>query len=178
MKAVKTAFGIAVLLAGTQVQWVFIPKVVAFEPVVLSEQQISVENEMSGTTTPPAEKEATTGEISRSISVPSYSYNRFRYGYCTYYVASRFPVTWSGDAYLWPKNASQQGYRVDKEPEAGAILVTSENSYNTRSGHVAYIEAVTETTITITEMNFKAWNVVSSRTIQKDSRIIVAVIHR
>lgn len=42
----------------------------------------------------------------------------------------------SGNANLWPQNALVAGYRVDKIPEVGAIIVTKESSYGANTGHV------------------------------------------
>lgn len=41
-----------------------------------------------------------------------------------------------GNANQWPKNAKISGYIVNKTPEIGAIVVTSESSAGTASGHV------------------------------------------
>lgn len=104
---------------------------------------------------------------------------RFSAGYCTAYVASKFPVTWGGNASAWKNAAASQGYKVDRIPEAGAILQTREDSKNCRGcGHVAYIEAVVGDSIYITEQNYKGWGIVSSRVIPINSSLVLAVIHR
>lgn len=97
------------------------------------------------------------------VSEPDTSVNHnFPYGYCTYYVSQRRPVYWSGNAITWLGNARASGFATGDSPQAGAILVTSEGGY---TGHVAYIESVDGDQITISEMNYKGWGVVSSRTI-------------
>jgi surface antigen len=87
--------------------------------------------------------------------------NRFPFGWCTWYVASRRCVPWSGNAGAWPRNAQALGYRVGRTPIVGAILVTHESWW----GHVAYVEAVNGGTITVSEMNFVRWGKVSRRTL-------------
>lgn len=42
----------------------------------------------------------------------------------------------SGNANTWPTGAKAAGYRVDKKIEIGAILVTTESSAGTSTGHV------------------------------------------
>lgn len=44
----------------------------------------------------------------------------------------------SGSAYAWPSAAKKAGYTVDDKPAKGSIIVTSESSYGTHSGHVIY----------------------------------------
>lgn len=110
--------------------------------------------------------------------IASTSYNRFVYGYCTYYVAGKFPVTWSGNAIRWAANARTLGYRVDKIPVAGAILQTTENSLGSSLGHVTYIDRIENGIMYISEMNFVAFNYISYRQLPVNSPLIRAVIHR
>ena len=84
---------------------------------------------------------------------------RFPWGQCTWYVAQKRLVTWSGHAKYWLGNADAQGlsvcYGKSCEPKPGAIIATSESWY----GHVAYIEAVNGNYITISEMHgIPYWN--------------------
>ncbi len=102
----------------------------------------------------------------------------FDAGYCTAYVASKFPVTWRGDAIDWANNAKAQGYTVDLIPTTGAILQTNENSRGSTLGHVAYIESVSGGFIHITEQNYKGRGIISPRSIPVDSPLVRAVIHR
>lgn len=89
------------------------------------------------------------------------SYNRFPYGWCTYYVASRRNVPWSGNAGDWYWNARSMGYATGRTPAPGAIMVTGESGW----GHVAYVESVNGGSFTVSEMNYQGWGVVSRRTI-------------
>lgn len=100
--------------------------------------------------------------------------NRFPYGYCTYYVANKRTVTWRGNAGAWLYNARAQGYKTGKKPRAGAIVVTTEDA---RYGHVAYVESVGKNTITVTEMNYKGFAVVNTRTLSQNARVIRGYIY-
>lgn len=100
--------------------------------------------------------------------------NSFPYGYCTYYVANKRKVTWRGNAGAWLYNAKAQGYNTGKKPKAGAIVVTTEDA---RYGHVAYVESVGKDTITISEMNYKGYGVVNTRTLSQNARVIRGYIY-
>lgn len=100
--------------------------------------------------------------------------NSFPYGYCTYYVANKRRVTWRGNAGAWLYNARAQGYKTGKKPKAGSIVVTTEDA---RYGHVAYVESVGKNTITISEMNYKGWGVVNTRTLSQNARVIRGYIY-
>ena len=91
---------------------------------------------------------------------------RFPYGYCTYYVASRTYVPWNGHAKSWLTNARAYGFSTGSVPIAGSIVVTTENRWY---GHVAYVEAVHDNTITVSEMNYVGWGRKSVRTIPINS---------
>jgi LysM repeat protein len=91
-----------------------------------------------------------------------YVNNKFPWGWCTYYVATKRNVTWNGDAYYWYQNAIAQGYAVGSTPKVGAIMVTAESW----AGHVAYVEAVNpDGSWLVTEMNWVAFGVINDRLI-------------
>lgn len=69
---------------------------------------------------------------------------------CTWYVAQRRYIPWSGHAKTWIYKAPQYGFATGSAPKPGAIVQTRENGYY---GHVAYVEAVNHPYITISEMN-------------------------
>lgn len=75
--------------------------------------------------------------------------HRFPWGQCTWYVAQKRYIPWNGDAKTWLAKAPQYGFETGTEPKVGAIVSTRESIY----GHVAYVEAVDENTITISEMS-------------------------
>jgi N-acetylmuramoyl-L-alanine amidase len=88
-------------------------------------------------------------------------------GYCTYYVASRrrIPSNW-GNANSWYYNAQASGFSVGSTPVAGAVAWTGAGYY----GHVAYVESVSGSMVTVSEMNYNGnWNRVTSRTVPASS---------
>ena len=99
----------------------------------------------------------------------------FPFGYCTYYVSQRRDIPWSGNAITWLSGARAYGFATGDEPKVGAIIVTSEGGY---TGHVGMVDAVNEDgTITVSEMNYAGWGVVSSRTISASYGRILGYIY-
>ena len=98
----------------------------------------------------------------------------FPYGYCTYYVSQKRTVTWSGNASSWLAAAAADGKAIGDTPQPGAIMVTSEGG---RTGHVAYVEAVSGDSFTVSEMNYKGFGIVSSRTISDSAGFIRGYIY-
>jgi surface antigen len=100
-----------------------------------------------------------------------YANAKFTYGQCTWYVASRRNVPWTGDAWMWYGGAKAMGYPEGQVPEPGAIMVTWESLIY---GHVAYVEQVNaDGSFVISEMNFKGWNMIDERTLHvKDVPLI------
>lgn len=86
--------------------------------------------------------------------------NTYYYGYCTFYAKSRRPDLPNnlGNADTWVARAASQGLATGSTPRAGAI--------GQQGMHVVYVESVNGNgTVTISEMNFNGWGVVSSRTV-------------
>jgi LysM repeat protein len=79
--------------------------------------------------------------VSYSWSGPSYGYNGYDYGYCTWYVASviSVPDNW-GNASSWAYYAAQSGWNVSSNPRIGAIAQTPYAAGG--QGHVAIVQAV------------------------------------
>ncbi len=100
--------------------------------------------------------------------------NSFPYGYCTYYVAQKKNVTWRGNAGAWLYNAKAQGKKTGSKPKSGSIVVTTDDPYY---GHVAYVEKVKGDSIVISEMNYRGWGKVNTRTIPIKSRSIRGYIY-
>ena len=100
--------------------------------------------------------------------------HRFVFGQCTYYVASKVYVPWSGHAKSWLTNARAFGYETGKTPVVGSIMVTTENKWY---GHVALVEGVNGDKVTISEMNYVGWNRTSVRVLDLDSRVIRGYIY-
>ena len=120
---------------------------------------------------------AATSTVARPATtvVSDLSGHSFPYGYCTYYVSTQRSIPWSGNAGTWLNGARSAGFATGITPQAGAILVTSEGGY---TGHVAMVNSVNEDgTINITEMNYKGWGIVSSRTISGSAGFIKGYIY-
>ncbi len=100
--------------------------------------------------------------------------HRFPYGYCTWYVAQKRYVPWSGNAGTWLYKAKAMGYKTGRAPAVGSIMVTTENRFY---GHVALVEKVSGTTITVSEMNYTGWSKTSRRTLSSTSRAIKGFIY-
>ncbi len=99
--------------------------------------------------------------------------HKFPYGYCTWYVAQRRYVPWSGNAGTWLYHAKSMGYSTGKTPRPGAIIVTSESWW----GHVGIVEKVSGSNVTISEMNYNGWAKKDFRVLDARSRIIKGYIY-
>jgi LysM repeat protein len=104
-----------------------------------------------------------------------YANARFTYGQCTWYVASRRYVPWTGDAWMWWANARAMGFAEGQVPEPGAIMVTWESLIY---GHVAYVEQVNaDGSFVISEMNYKAWDVIDTRVLHTRDVPLIGFIY-
>src|SRR5262249_25164785 len=82
----------------------------------------------------------------------------FPFGQCTWYVATKVPIPWIGNAWQWYGAAQQAGWATGATPRPGAILVDWESRYY---GHVAYVEGVNaDGSFLISEMNYVGWGVI------------------
>jgi len=102
----------------------------------------------------------------------------FPYGQCTYYVATRRAVDWSGNAINWWRAAAGAKRPEGHVPIEGAIVVFNIGWV----GHVAYVEHVNlDGTFMISEMNYHAdgggWGRVDYRTISDLDSSIVGFIY-
>jgi hypothetical protein len=99
----------------------------------------------------------------------------FAFGWCTWYVSTRRFVPWMGNALEWYANAAAMGFPEGATPRAGAIMVTRESGL----GHVAYVESVDADGRgwTVSEMNFRAFGVVSTRHIVSGQVPLVGFIY-
>ncbi len=104
---------------------------------------------------------------------PAHSH-QFPWGQCTYYVALKRYIPWTGDAKNWLKNAVAFGYKTGKTPAVGSIVITTENR---RYGHSAYVEAIDGEKITISEMNFVGLGIKSVRILPTNSPVIRGYIY-
>jgi surface antigen len=99
--------------------------------------------------------------------------HKFPWGQCTWYVAQRRYIPWSGNAKTWIYKAAQYGFATGNEPKIGAIVQTRENSYY---GHVAYVEGIDGEYITVSEMHLGR-GIKKVRTLNKDDWRIIGYIY-
>ena len=88
--------------------------------------------------------------------------NPFSTGQCTWWAYKRWtellgyaPAVISGNAGGWYANSAAKGYSRGSTPAVGAIACWNDG-FGNDSGHVAIVEAVTDSSITVSEYN---WNV-------------------
>lgn len=125
---------------------------------------------------PPAPKPVVKPQPQVTTSaVTSFGNSSFPFGQCTYYVATRRNVTWSGNAWQWFGNAQAAGLATGQQPRAGAIMVSWESAI----GHVAYVEAVTpDGSFRVSEMNYGGYGShVTSRTIRVSDVPLIGFIY-
>jgi surface antigen/LysM repeat protein len=76
----------------------------------------------------------------------------YPFGQCTWYVNTRRPAPWGGNAWQWFGRAKAYGRPVGATPRVGSIMVTWESPY---WGHVAYVEQVyADGSWLVSEMNY------------------------
>jgi surface antigen len=81
----------------------------------------------------------------------------YPYGQCTYWVWSQRNVGNWNNASEWAWQARRDGWTVSSTPIVGAI--------GQRGNHVVYVESVSGNNVTVSEMNYQGWGVVSRRTV-------------
>ena len=100
--------------------------------------------------------------------------DHFPYGQCTWYVASRRPIPWDGNAGEWFDEAQALHWPTGQMPQPGAIMVTWESWY----GHVAYVEKVNpDGSWVVSEMNYKGWGEVDQRLIKPGKLPLIGFIY-
>jgi LysM repeat protein len=103
-------------------------------------------------------------KVTIGAPVGKYPATGFPWGWCTWYVATRRPVPWRGNAIDWYHNAAAMGYPEGSKPVVGAIMVTTESPIGL--GHVAYVEAVyPDGSWLVSEMHYVAFGVTDQRLI-------------
>lgn len=141
----------------------------AFQPVAPPAASGQTRAVQTGTGSRPVA--STTGPV--ALEPPSG--NHFAYGYCTWHVANKRFIPWYGNAIDWWPNAAAYGYAEGQVPRVGSVMVTRESIVY---GHVAYVESVNgDGSWTVSEMNYRAWNVVDMRTIHPGQVPLVGFIY-
>ncbi|HEY4027547.1 MAG TPA: CHAP domain-containing protein [Candidatus Dormibacteraeota bacterium] len=108
----------------------------------------------------------------RAGTVP---FNRFPFGQCTWYVASKVSIPWNGDAWTWYGSAQAAGWTVGSTPRVGAIMVTWESRI---FGHVSYVEAVNaDGSWIVSEMNYVGWGVIDQRMVKPGSVPLIGFVY-
>lgn len=104
--------------------------------------------------------------------------HRFVPGQCTWYVARKLCVPWTGHAKNWIGNAKKMGFEIGSEPRNGAIISLRETGWSARRyGHVAYVESFDENTVTFSEMNYLGSYKTSTRTFDRNDQKIIGYIY-
>jgi surface antigen/LysM repeat protein len=104
-----------------------------------------------------------------------YAVTRFPWGQCTFYVATKVPIPWLGNAYQWYAAAQAAGWPVGSTPRAGSIMVDWESRYY---GHVAYVEAIfADGSWEVSEMNYVGTGVVDHRIIRPGEVPLIGFIY-
>jgi len=98
--------------------------------------------------------------------------HQFPWGQCTWYIAQRRYIPWSGNANTWIYKAPQYGFATGNEPKLGAVMVTRESAY----GHVAYVEAINGGYVTVSEMSLGR-GIKTVRTLNEDDWRIIGYIY-
>ena len=108
--------------------------------------------------------------------------NRYAFGNCTWYAYERRAAmgmavgSFWGNGGSWGYSGAAAGYRVDKTPSYGAILVESGSP-----GHVAVVESVAaDGTVVVSEMNNSAYggfNIINNRTITAGQAALYTYVH-
>lgn len=94
--------------------------------------------------------------------------NAYSYGYCTWYAKQKRPdlPNQMGNAYSWVSSARALGIPTGSKPKAGAI--------GQRGNHVVYVEKVnSDGTITVSDMNYAGWGVVTTRKVAANSHYYI-----
>lgn len=113
------------------------------------------------------------GTPGKQVGPSTGSGHAFPYGYCTWYVAQKRNIPWSGNAGTWLYHAKSMGYATGRTPKVGSIMVSSESWW----GHVAIVQSVSGSSFTVSEMNVKGWGKVDYRTIDTSYRAIKGFIY-
>ncbi len=104
------------------------------------------------------------------------SYNGGYPGQCTWYVNYKRPglPNGMGNGGQYLANARAKGLSTGSVARPGSLIVTTENAYY---GHVAYVESVSGSRVTITEMNYAGPYIVTRRTLSTNDPVIKGYVY-
>ncbi len=144
----------------------------ASAPVRALEAQIAdIDNQLAGDNLPTVNGRSSCG-------------NQFAYGQCTWYVATRRCIPWSGNANQWFSNAAAMGYLEGHRPAVGAVVAFWPGGDGAGSvGHVGYVEqvgpdgGVPPGYFRLSEMNYGGWGFVNYRVLPNNSAGIQGFIY-
>ncbi|HEX5797727.1 MAG TPA: CHAP domain-containing protein [Candidatus Saccharimonadales bacterium] len=94
--------------------------------------------------------------------------NGYAYGYCTWYAKQKRPdlPNQMGNAISWVSSAQSMGIPTGSKPKVGAI--------GQRGNHVVYVEKINKDgTITVSDMNYGGWAVVTTRKVAANSHYYI-----
>lgn len=126
----------------------------------------------STTSTGYVDRGGTGGSVSnvRTSNARASAGNAYAFGNCTWYAYERRAQlgrgigSFWGNASTWAMNGAAAGFAVNKTPAPGAIMQNGGGYAG--YGHVAIVETVhPDGSITVSEMNYVGFNVVSNRTV-------------
>lgn len=137
------------------------------------------DNERPGYVAPRSLRNSGSSAVAISGPISISPGNGYAYGYCTYYAYNRRaelgrPIggNW-GNATSWAAYARAAGFRVDRTPEAGAVIQNGGGL-----GHVGVVEQVnSDGSILVSDMNYVGWNVISHRTLSASQAAGYNYIH-
>lgn len=103
-------------------------------------------------------------------------YNGGYPGQCTWYVNYKRPglPNGMGNGGQYLANARAKGMSTGSVARPGSLIVTTENAYY---GHVAYVESVSGSSVTITEMNYAGPYIVTRRTLSANDPVIKGYVY-
>lgn len=102
----------------------------------------------------------------------------FPFGQCTWWVAQKRAIPFSGNANEWLNNAAAEGLAICKGssclPKKGAVIsLQGSRTY----GHVGFVEDVKDDKVIFSEMNYIGWGKVNYRTLRIGSPAIIGYIY-
>ena len=136
----------------------------------------TLSTQLTGSNLPAAIGSRTIFAIKVGGAIGPYPVTRFPFGQCTWFVATRVPIPWLGNAYQWYSAAQAVGWPVGAMPRAGAVMVTWESRYY---GHVAYVDSINaDGSWNVLEMNYVGWGVIDERTIRPGQVPLIGFIYQ